>query len=113
MSLNSSPLRADNDADASPPDFGPDRFFNRELSWLAFHRRVLEEALNPAHPLLERLRFLSISGSKLDDIFLVRVAGRKGRQLQGIDAPSSARPPPGPQPAAITAEGTPLGPPHH
>ncbi len=87
-------------------ELGPDEspYFNRELSWLQFNQRVLAEACNEAYPLLERLRFLSISGSNLDEFMMIRVAGLVGQVQRGFDTPSIDGRSPGQQLAAIRAK---------
>ena len=84
------------------PDESP--YFNRELSWLQFNQRVLAEACNEAYPLLERLRFLSISGSNLDEFMMIRVAGLVGQVQRGLDASSLDGRSPAQQLAAIRAK---------
>lgn len=78
-----------NDADIHPLQDQPERFLNRELSWLAFNKRVLEEAENAEHPLFERIRFLSIASSNQEEFFMVRVAGLKAQVEAGVSSRSA------------------------
>jgi polyphosphate kinase len=92
--MSTSPIESEDSPDtAGAPVFarlGADEspYFNRELSWLQFNQRVLAEACNEAYPLLERLRFLSISGSNLDEFMMIRVAGLVGQVQRGLATPS-------------------------
>src|SRR4051794_30003105 len=85
-------------ATAAPP-----KFLNRELSWLEFNQRVLDEALDESLPLLERLKFLAITASNLDEFFMVRVGGLRVLVEQGVAKPDAAGMTPAQQLTAISS----------
>src|SRR5436305_9239107 len=90
-------------AAASAPATQPQKYFNRELSWLEFNQRVLDEARDDSSPLLERLKFLAITASNLDEFFMVRVGGLRVLVEQQIATPDPAGMTPVEQLAAIGA----------
>ena len=80
--------RAASPTPAGAPDLkNPALYINRELSWLAFNQRVLDQARDPSHPLLERVKFLAISGANLDEFFMIRVATTLKKLREGLYAP--------------------------
>src|ERR1700723_4299847 len=91
--------------ETSPVLSDPSLYNNRELSLLEFNERILEEAQDPSNPILERLRFLCIVASNLDEFFEVRVAGLKQQRQSNVSAPGPDAMSPGEQLAAISSRG--------